>query len=279
MKCTKCGSDTLKIDGDWVTCLACGNIMFNTSIHGEEEKSPTKIIEEIEENMMTLTTEEPDSGGAETDYPEKKVRREKPKRKKKPKKVKSKSSKKEKDEKEKKQKNPVKDIIDFMLPIVIAVVIAIILKTFVFANAVVPTGSMLNTIQEDDRIIASRLSYVFSDPERYDIIIFHYPDDETQYFVKRVIGLPGETVQIVDGIVYVTKTDGNTIQLDDSFVTNCVPTGDYGPYEVPKDSYFVMGDNRNDSLDSRFWENKYVKKNKIIGKVKFRYYPKISKIE
>lgn len=279
MKCTKCGSDTLKIDGDWVTCLACGNIMFNTSIHGEEEKSPTKIVEEIEENMMTLTTEEPDSGGAEPDYPEKRVSREKPQRKKKPKKVKAKSSRKEKDEEEKKPKNPVKDIIDFMLPIVIAVVIAIILKTFVFANAVVPTGSMLNTIQEDDRIIASRLSYVFSDPERYDIIIFHYPDDETQYFVKRVIGLPGETVQIVDGIVYVTKTDGNTIQLDDSFVTNCVPTGDYGPYEVPEDSYFVMGDNRNDSLDSRFWENKYVKKNKIIGKVKFRYYPKVSKIE
>lgn len=279
MKCTKCGSDTLRTDGDWVTCLACGNIMFNTSIHGEEEKSPTKIVEQIEENMLTLTAEDPVNNIIEPEYPDEQVRREKPKKQKKPKKVKTKSTKKQKSDEEEKQKNPVKDIIDFMLPIVIAVVIAIILKTLVFANVIVPTGSMLNTIQENDRIIASRLSYIFNDPERYDIIIFHYPDDESQYFVKRVIGLPGETVQIVDGIVYVTKTDGNTIQLDDSFVTNCVPTGDYGPYEVPEDSYFVMGDNRNDSLDSRFWDNKYVKKDKIIGKVKFRYYPKISKIE
>lgn len=185
----------------------------------------------------------------------------------------------EKEITEKRKKSIFKEIIDFLIPIILAVAIALVLKNYVVANAKVPTGSMLNTIQEGDRIIASRLAYLNDDPERYDIIIFHFPDDESQYFVKRVIGLPGETVNIVNGIVYVTKTDGTTIQLDDSFVTNCVPTGNFGPYVVPEDSYFMLGDNRNNSQDSRYWENKYVKKDKIIGKVLFRYYPTISSIK
>ena len=180
---------------------------------------------------------------------------------------------------EKKKKSFFREVIEFVIPIILAVAIALFLKNYVIANAKVPTGSMLNTIQEGDRIIASRLAYLNDDPERYDIIIFKYPDDESQYFVKRVIGLPGETVNIVNGIVYVTKTDGTTIQLDDSFVTNCVPVGNFGPYVVPEDSYFMLGDNRNNSEDSRYWENKYVKKDKIIGKVLFRYYPTISSIK
>lgn len=184
-----------------------------------------------------------------------------------------------KNQKNKKPKSKLQETIEFCIPIVIAVVLALILRTFVFANAVVPTGSMLNTIQEGDRIIASRLAYKNDDPQRYDIILFKYPDDESQIYVKRVIGLPGETVQIVGGVVYVTKTDGKTIQLDDSFVTACVPYGDFEPYVVPKDSYFMLGDNRNDSKDSRYWTNTYVKRDKIIGKVKFRYYPSIGKIE
>lgn len=185
----------------------------------------------------------------------------------------------ENDENDSKPKSKLRELIEFFIPIVLAVVIAIVLKTFVFANAVVPTGSMLNTIQEGDRIIASRLAYINNDPERYDIIIFRNPDNEEECFVKRVIGLPGETVQIVNGIVYVTQTNGETIQLDDSFVTNCKPYGDFGPFEVPEDSYFMMGDNRNTSWDSRFWDNKYVHKDKILGKVKFKYYPGISIIE
>lgn len=186
--------------------------------------------------------------------------------------------------KEEKKKSPLREMLEFCLPIVIALIIAIILKSVVFANAIVPTGSMLNTIQEKDRVIASRLAYNNHDPERYDIIIFKFPDDLEQgittYYVKRIIGLPGETVNIKNGIVYVTDKDGNTTQLDDSFVTNCTPIGDYGPYEVPENSYFVMGDNRNSSVDSRFWSTtNYVNKDLIIGKVMFRYYPNPSKLE
>ena len=194
------------------------------------------------------------------------------------------------EEKPKKKKSAMREVLDFCFPIIIALIVAMLLKTFVFANAQVPTGSMLNTIQEGDRIIASRLEYNFHDVERYDIIIFKFPDDvaahkqdpnhKVEYFVKRVIGLPGETVTIVNGVVYVTDKNGKSQQLKDDFVTACTPTGNFGPYEVPKDSYFVMGDNRESSIDSRYWTTtNYVDKDLIIGKVKFRYYPSVGKVE
>ena len=138
---------------------------------------------------------------------------------------------------------------------------------------------MISTINEGDRIIASRLAYINDDPERYDVVIFKFPDNEKQNFVKRIIGLPGETVEIISGKVYITPPNGDPFILDDSFVTNCEPIGDFGPFVVPEGSYFMMGDNRNSSHDSRFWKNKFVSKDKIIGKVKFRYYPSIGSIE
>ena len=90
-----------------------------------------------------------------------------------------------------------------------------------------------------------------------------------------MIGLPGETVEIRDGKVYIDDSD---TPLDEPYVKG-VPTGDYGPYVVPDGCYFMMGDNRGDSLDSRFWNNTYVKENKIIAKALFRYFPKPGKIE
>lgn len=257
MKCNKCGNDALIKKDDWYECASCGATMFDTDIKINNVTSPTKQVEMIDEQseshepVVTYNPNEPDEQI-------KKGKRNK---------------------KEKKPKSKLGEAIEFCRPIVIAVIIAIVLKIFVFANAVVPTGSMLNTIQEGDRIIASKLSYVADDPERYDIVIFKYPDNENQYFVKRIIGLPGETVEVINGVVYVTDADGETTMLDDSFVTNCKPEGDFGPYEVPEDCYFMMGDNRNTSWDSRYWDNKFVHKEKIEGKVKFKYYPGISKIE
>lgn len=194
------------------------------------------------------------------------------------------------DEKPVKKKSAMREVLDFCLPIIIALVIALALKTFVFANAKVPTGSMLNTIHEGDRVIASRIEYNFHEPERGDIIIFKFPDDvaehetdpshKVQYFVKRVIGLPGETVTVVNGVVYITDEKGNSEQLKEDYIDACKPTGNFGPYKVPKDSYFVMGDNRESSVDSRFWTTtNYVEKDLIIGKVKFRYYPSVGKVE
>jgi signal peptidase I len=178
-----------------------------------------------------------------------------------------------------KKKSKLRETIDFLSPIIIAVILALLLKTFIFANAVVPTGSMLNTIHEGDRIIASRIEYKFNDPERYDIIIFKAPDEvakgnEKEFYVKRIIGLPGETITIVNGVVYITDTSGTTSQARDEFITACIPTGNFGPYTIPENSYFVMGDNRESSIDSRYWvTTNYVDRDLIIGKVKFRYYP------
>lgn len=249
MKCKKCGCDTLIKNGDWYKCANCGAEIFDTEVQLGSIKSPTKEVENIDKNINT------NLDGAES------------------------KNIKEHNKENGQKKSRIHETVEFFIPIVAAVIIAVILKTVVFANAVVPTGSMKNTIEENDRIIASRLEYINHDPERYDVVIFDYPDNEDQCFVKRVIGLPGEKVEIVNGIVYVTQTNGEKIQLDDSFVTNCEPLGDFGPFEVPKDCYFMLGDNRNNSWDSRFWDNKYVHKKKIQGQVKFKYSPNFSIIK
>lgn len=283
-KCKKCGCDTLIKNGEWYECPMCGAMMFDTSIFVGKIESPTKTLEMIDEGKVTATAQisKPFSIGTEENHEEKtfestiekaeNTTQEKPKKKKRTKKKAIEKS-------EKQEVSKLKEAISFMTPIVIALVVAILLKTFIFANAVVPTGSMINTIQEGDRIIASRLAYINENPKRYDVIIFHYPDDESQLFVKRIIGMPGETINIKNGIVYITDANGNTTEARSDFVTNCVPTGDFGPYTVPLGSYFVMGDNRNDSWDARYWKKKNVEKKKIIGKVKFRYFPNPSKIE
>ena len=283
-KCKKCGCDTLIKNGEWYECPMCGAMMFDTSIFVGKIESPTKTLEMIDEGKVTATAQisKPFSIDAEENHEEKtfestiekaeNTTQEKPKKKKHTKKKAIEKS-------EKQEVSKLKEAISFMTPIVIALIVAILLKTFIFANAVVPTGSMINTILEGDRIIASRLAYINEDPKRYDVIIFHYPDDESQLFVKRIIGMPGETINIKNGIVYITDANGNTAEARSDFVTNCVPTGDFGPYTVPLGSYFVMGDNRNDSWDARYWKKKNVEKKKIIGKVKFRYFPNPSEIE
>ena len=128
---------------------------------------------------------------------------------------------------------------------------------------------MEDTIHPGDRVIGSRLAYLGKDPQRQDIIIFRYPDDESQVFIKRIIGLPGETVQIIDGEVYI---DDSAIPLDEEYLKG-IPEGSFGPYEVPEDSYFVMGDNRNASTDSREASVGAIPKENIKGKVFFRLYP------
>ena len=152
---------------------------------------------------------------------------------------------------------------------VAVIVVFALLFTFVVVNAKLPSGSMENTIMTGERLFGNRLAYTNSDPERYDIVIFKYPDDESRLFVKRVIGLPGETVTIRDGKVYINDS---TEPLMDSFCPE-KPTGDFGPFTVPEGCYFMMGDNREHSNDSRYWTNKYVSKDKIVGKVGFRYWP------
>ena len=185
----------------------------------------------------------------------------------------------EEDENNSGGKEPInwkEEIISWVKIIVTAALIAFILNTFIIANSRVPSGSMENTIMTHDRVIGSRLTYKFSDPERGDIAIFRWPDDESIFYVKRIIGLPGDTIDIIDGKVYL---NGSDTPLDEPYIREPMETEKPAHYEVPEDSYFMMGDNRNYSQDARRWKNTYVHKDKIIAKVLFRYYPNISKLK
>lgn len=160
--------------------------------------------------------------------------------------------------------------------IITAALIAFFLNSCIIANSRVPSASMETTIMTGDRVIGSRLTYKFNEPERGDIAIFRFPDDESIYYVKRVIGLPGETVDIVDGQVYL---NGSKEPLEEPYLREAMWPEPPMHFEVPEGCYFMMGDNRNYSSDARRWENTYVKKEKLIAKVLFRYYPRIGKVE
>lgn len=161
------------------------------------------------------------------------------------------------------------DIIDWIRSILMALMAALFLTQVLVVNAQVPTRSMESTINVGDRVIGNRLSYQFYKPQRGDIVIFRFPDDENQFYIKRIIGLPGEQVTIQGGEVYINDSP---VPIDSSYVKGELQ-GNYGPYEVPEGSYFVLGDNRMQSWDSRFWDNTYVAEEKILGKALFRIVP------
>lgn len=127
---------------------------------------------------------------------------------------------------------------------------------------------MEGTIRTGDFVLGTRYDIGEGDIERYDILVFALPDEPDTVYIKRVIGLPGETVVVCDGSVY---ADG--VRLDDSFVKNPMNTKGDGTYVVPDGCYFVMGDNRNQSDDSRFWTEKYVPVENVEGKAKFIVFP------
>lgn len=168
-----------------------------------------------------------------------------------------------------------KELIEWVVIIEIAIIAAVIINLVFLVNAVIPSGSMEPTIMTGDRIFGNRLAYKNEDPAFGDIIIFRYPDDERQLFIKRIIGMPGDTVLVVDGDVYL---NGSDTPIDEPYV-KVDAQGDFGPYVVPEDSYFVMGDNRNNSADSRYWINTFVKREKILGKAWVRYYPNPCRIQ
>ena len=144
-----------------------------------------------------------------------------------------------------------REIWEYVKMIAIVVAVVVFVEQVIVINARIPSPSMENTIMTGDQIFGNRLAYVKSDPQRYDIVIFYYPDDEKQKFIKRVIGLPGETVQIMDdGSIYI-----NGEKLEENYGMEVIKPETIGraaePIELGDDEYFVMGDNRNGSTDSR----------------------------
>ncbi|MCK4857291.1 MAG: signal peptidase I [candidate division Zixibacteria bacterium] len=164
---------------------------------------------------------------------------------------------------------------EYVEAILIAIVIAVILRMFVVQAYRVSSGSMESTLQEGDFLFVNKFTYIFSEPKLGDIIVFEYPLNPAKDFIKRIVALPGQKVEIRDKRFYVddilvTGTPG-VIHTDSGIIPELFSSRDnFGPYQVPAGQYFVMGDNRDDSRDSRFWgslERKYIK-----GKVLFIYW-------
>lgn len=161
----------------------------------------------------------------------------------------------------------LKNIWEMAKSVFCALILAYVLNTCVIVNAQVPSSSMETTVMTGDRIIANRLSYLIEPPKRGDIVTFIYPDDGKTAYLKRIIGLPCETIEGRDGKIYI-----NGEQLENDY-TSEEGIDNFGPFLIPDECYFMMGDNRNDSWDSRYWTNKYVSSKDIIGKAVISYYP------
>ena len=147
-----------------------------------------------------------------------------------------------------------KEVISWLLSLAFVIVAVLIINNFIIVNAQVPSSSMENTIMPGNRLIGTRFSYWFSEPERGDIVIFHYPLDEKIIYIKRVIGLPGETVRIEDGKIYINDSE---TPLDEPYLKEEWLVENTGfSYTIPEDCWLMLGDNRNNSADSRYWPQK-----------------------
>ena len=174
----------------------------------------------------------------------------------------------------KKECNILKEILSWIIYIVVVIALTYIVITYVGQRTEVKGESMMCTLQDGDNLIVDKISYRFRDPKRYDIIVFPFEYEEDTYYIKRIIGLPGETVSIRDGCVYINgelledenygrevmeEIDGLLYQMDD------VKLGD--------EEYFVLGDNRNNSTDSRDPSVGTLTKEELVGRAWIRIWP------
>lgn len=164
-------------------------------------------------------------------------------------------------------KSSSREIID---SIIVAFVIAIFIRTFFLGVYTIPTGSMLDTLQIGDFILVNKLAYKFSKPKHDDIVVFEFPLNPKVDYIKRVIGVPGDVIEIKDKVVYRNgeKLEPTYTRFVEGYHLGISDNVD--KFTVPDGYYFMMGDNRDNSLDSRFWG--YVKEDAIIGKAFIIYW-------
>lgn len=162
---------------------------------------------------------------------------------------------------------------EYLIYILIFVVVAVLMPKYVWGKTVVEGSSMEKTLKNNDWLITDKISYRFRNPKRFEIVVIDSPMEEGKNWVKRVIGLPGETIQIISGKVYI-----NGEELKEDVYGNALV--DYSgiaasPYQIPEDCYFLMGDNRqmDHSWDSRYEEISPIPKSEIWGRVIFRTRP------
>ena len=159
-----------------------------------------------------------------------------------------------------------------LILITIALVLAFLIRTFIAEPRYIPSDSMLPTLHQGDRLVVEKISYKFNSPKFGDIVVFQPPAElqrrgysPDQAFIKRIIGTPGDTLKIDAGKVYI-----NDKILQEDYIKEPV-LKPFPPIKVPPDEYFMMGDNRNDSNDSRYWG--FLPKKNMIGKATFRFWP------
>jgi len=162
-----------------------------------------------------------------------------------------------------KSKSTAREVLDWILYIGIVLILSWLIVTFVGVRTVVDGQSMEPTLQDGNNLIVDKLSYRFRDPKRYEIIVFPYKYEENTYYIKRIIGLPGETVQVKNGEVYIDGEilgeDYGAEAMEDAGIAS-------EPIELGTDEYFVLGDNRNHSSDSRDPSVGVLRREDLIGR-------------
>jgi len=165
----------------------------------------------------------------------------------------------------------IKEIISWLLFIAIAWVLSLVVRHVIIVNAIVPSGSMRPTVEENTRLIAFRLSYTFSEPQRNHVVVAVSPNDGVTLYLKRIVGLPGETIEVINGYIFI---NGASEPLVEDFILETPhPRNDVPLTLIPEGMFFVMGDNRNDSSDSRNWRDPFLPRENVVGRAIFTYFP------
>lgn len=171
---------------------------------------------------------------------------------------------------EEEKPNVMRELLGMLVYVGIVLAITFLIITFVGQRTHVSGESMENTLDDGDQLIVDKLTYRFHDPERFDIIVFPFRYKDNTYYIKRIIGLPGETVQIVDGEIYI-----NGELLEESYGREVMQDAGLAaePITLGEDEYFVLGDNRNYSSDSRDPSVALIHRKEIIGRAWLRIWP------
>lgn len=176
----------------------------------------------------------------------------------------------QKNTEEHKEKSMLRELLSMLLYIAVVLVVTFLIVHFVGQRTQVDGSSMYPTLENRDNLITDKITYRFKDPERFDIIVFPYQHADHTYYIKRIIGLPGDTVQVIDGKVYINGED-----LNENYGRETIddPGTAAEPVTLGDDEYFVMGDNRNNSSDSRDPNVGLIHRKDIIGRAWLRIWP------